>query len=288
MNSNLSSFCPGKVVLGTVIGLEPGGALIDIGAPTAIFLPIWEMSINEIDSPEEALQLNETREFLIVSKYDEAGNLMQFISIRQLEKKLAWERVRQMQAENVTVYAKGFDTSRAGVLVRIEGLHGIILGSHLDRCKPIEELVGEELPVKIVEVDEDRDRLYLSHRLALYPDGIKHLEVGQVVAGRVLALKPYGAFVNIGVINALLRTTEISHAPFDTPYSVFKVNDEIKAMIIWMDVEKGRVSLSTKALEPEPGDMLKNPQKVYEKAEEMAAKYREQMLQIAAIAILSN
>ncbi|WP_199295052.1 MULTISPECIES: S1 RNA-binding domain-containing protein [Cyanophyceae] len=274
MNSNLSSLSPGDIVIGKVISLEPGGALIDIGAPTAIFLPIREMSINEIGSPEEVLQLNETREFLVVNDYDIEGNLMLSLSLRQLEKKLAWERVRQMQAENVTVYAKVYNTNRAGVIVRIEGLRGFIPGSYLDRHKPLEELVGEELPLKFVEVDEDRDCLFLSHRLTLYPDGIKHLEVGQVVAGRVLALKSYGAFVNIGVVNALLRTTEISHADFHKPESIFKVDDEIKAMIISMDVEKVRVSLSTKALEPEPGNMLKNPQKVYEKAEEMAAKYQ--------------
>lgn len=269
---------PGDVVKGTVIALESGGALIDIGAPTAIFLPIWEMSINEIDSPEEVLQLNETREFAIASKYDDAGVLILGLSIRQLEKKLAWERVRQMQAENVTVYAIIFESHRVGVSVKVEGLRGCVLHSRLDTRKPKEELMGEEIPIKIVEVDEDRDLLFVSHRLALYPDGIKHLEVGQVVTGKVLALKPYGAFINIAVINALLHIAEISHADFDKPESIFKVDDEIKAMIISMDVEKDRVSLSTKALEPEPGDMLKNPQKVYEKAEEMAAKYREQML----------
>ncbi|MBD2742767.1 S1 RNA-binding domain-containing protein [Coleofasciculus sp. FACHB-1120] len=267
MNSTLSSFCPGDVVIGKAIALEPGGALIDIGAPTAIFLPISEMSINEIDSPEEALQLNETREFLIVRKYDEAGNLMLSLSIRQREEKLAWERVRQMQAENVTLSAKVIDTYRYGVLVGIEGLRGKILSSYLSTPKAKEELVGEELPLKILEVDEYRGHLALSHRL----------EVGQVVLGLVSAIKPYGAFIDIGVVNALLRYPEISHAHLDTPHSVFKVNDEVKAMILDVDLERGLISLSTKALEPEPGDMLKNPQKVYEKAEEMAAKYRNQM-----------
>ncbi|HEY9641606.1 MAG TPA: 30S ribosomal protein S1, partial [Coleofasciculaceae cyanobacterium] len=57
------------------------------------------------------------------------------------------------------------------------------------------------------------------------------------------------------------------------------VNDEVKVMIIDLDAERGRISLSTKQLEPEPGDMVKNPQVVYDKAEEMAAKYRERMLQ---------
>ena len=47
--------------------------------------------------------------------------------------------------------------------------------------------------------------------------------------------------------------------------------------IIDLDAERGRISLSTKQLEPEPGDMIKNRDLVYDKAEEMAARYREQM-----------
>ena len=49
-------------------------------------------------------------------------------------------------------------------------------------------------------------------------------------------------------------------------------------MIIDLDAERGRISLSTKQLEPEPGAMVKNRDLVYEKAEEMAAKFREKML----------
>ncbi|MBD1879415.1 S1 RNA-binding domain-containing protein [Coleofasciculus sp. FACHB-T130] len=149
MNSNLSSFRPGDVVIGKAIALEPEGALIDIGAPTAIFLPIREMSINEIDSPEEALQLNESREFLIVNQYDEAGNLILGLSIRQLEKKLAWERVRQMQAENVTLYAKVYKISgAAGLLVRIEGLRSFIPSNLLGTCKHIQRVSGRTTPVE--------------------------------------------------------------------------------------------------------------------------------------------
>jgi small subunit ribosomal protein S1 len=59
------------------------------------------------------------------------------------------------------------------------------------------------------------------------------------------------------------------------------VNDEIKVMIIDLDAERGRISLSTKQLEPEPGDMVKNPDLVYDKAEEMAERYREQLRQKA-------
>jgi small subunit ribosomal protein S1 len=100
--------------------------------------------------------------------------------------------------------------------------------------------------------------------------------------GAVRGLKPYGAFIDIGGVSGLLHISEISHDHIDTPHSVFNVNDEIKVMIIDLDAERGRISLSTKQLEPEPGDMVKNPDLVFDKAEEMAEKYREQLRQQAA------
>jgi small subunit ribosomal protein S1 len=190
----------------------------------------------------------------------------------------AWERVRQLQAEDATVRSQVFATNRGGALVRIEGLRGFIPGSHISTRKPKEDLVAEELPLKFLEVDEDRNRLVLSHRRALVERKMNRLEVGEVVIGTVRGIKPYGAFIDIGGVSGLLHISEISHDHIDTPNSVFNVNDEVKVMIIDLDADRGRISLSTKQLEPEPGDMVKNPDLVYDKAEEMAAKFREKML----------
>ncbi|WP_414530034.1 30S ribosomal protein S1 [Nodularia chucula] len=269
-------FSPGDIVPGTVFSIEPRGALIDIGAKTAAYIPIQEMSINRVDAPEEVLQSNETREFFILTDENEDGQLT--LSIRRIEYMRAWERVRQLQAEDATVRSGVFATNRGGALVRIEGLRGFIPGSHISTRKPKEDLVGEELPLKFLEVDEERNRLVLSHRRALVERKMNRLEVGEVVIGTVRGIKPYGAFIDIGGVSGLLHISEISHEHIDTPHSVFNVNDEVKVMIIDLDAERGRISLSTKQLEPEPGDMIKNRDLVYDKAEEMAAKYREQML----------
>jgi small subunit ribosomal protein S1 len=269
-------FSPGDVVAGTVFSIEPRGALIDIGAKTAAYIPIQEMSINRVESPEEVLQSNETREFFILTDENEDGQLT--LSIRRIEYMRAWERVRQLQAEDATVRSQVFATNRGGALVRIEGLRGFIPGSHISTRKPKEELVAEELPLKFLEVDEDRNRLVLSHRRALVERKMNRLEVGEVVIGTVRGIKPYGAFIDIGGVSGLLHISEISHDHIDTPHSVFNVNDEVKVMIIDLDAERGRISLSTKQLEPEPGAMVKNRDLVYEKAEEMAAKFREKML----------
>jgi small subunit ribosomal protein S1 len=269
-------FNPGDVVAGTVFSLEPRGALIDIGAKTAAYIPLQEMSINRIDNPDEVLQSNETREFFILADENEDGQLT--LSIRRIEYMRAWERVRQLQTEDATVRSEVFATNRGGALVRIEGLRGFIPGSHISSRAGKEELIGEELPLKFLEVDEERNRLVLSHRRALVERKMNRLEVGEVVIGSVRGIKPYGAFIDIGGVSGLLHISEISHDHIDTPHSVLNVNDELKVMIIDLDAERGRISLSTKQLEPEPGDMVRNPEVVYDKAEEMAAKYREQLI----------
>ena len=269
-------FSPGDIVAGTVFSMEPRGALIDIGAKTAAYIPIQEMSINRVDNPAEVLQADETREFFILTDENEDGQLT--LSIRRIEYMRAWERVRQLQQEDATVRSNVFATNRGGALVRIEGLRGFIPGSHISAREAKEDLVGEDLPLKFLEVDEERNRLVLSHRRALVERKMNGLEVGQVVKGSVRGIKPYGAFIDIGGVSGLLHISEISHDHIDTPHSVFGVNDELKVMIIDLDAERGRISLSTKQLEPEPGDMLKNREIVFEKAEEMAEKYRQKLL----------
>lgn len=119
--------------------------------------------------------------------------------------------------------------------------------------------------------DQNRRRTQAKARL-------ETLRLGQLVDGSVRRIKPYGVFVDIGGYYALLHISTISQLPLEHPEQVFNCNDWARAMIVWMDVEKGRVLLSTSDLEPEPGDMLKQPLKVYEKAEEMAARYRQHVL----------
>jgi small subunit ribosomal protein S1 len=269
-------FSPGDIVAGTVFSMEPRGALIDIGAKTAAYIPVQELSINRVDDPHEVLQPNETREFFILTDENEDGQLT--LSIRRIEYMRAWQRVRQLQEEDATVYSNVFATNRGGALVRVEGLRGFIPGSHISAKDTKEDLVGQDLPLKFLEVDEERNRLVLSHRRALVERKMNGLEVGQVVIGSVRGIKPYGAFIDIGGVSGLLHISEISHDHIDTPHSVFNVNDELKVMIIDLDAERGRISLSTKQLEPEPGDMPKNRDLVFEKAEEMAVKFREKLL----------
>ena len=167
MNSFSSIFSPGETVVGTVVGLEPTGAIINIGTQTPAYLPLQEISIACVNTPEEVLQLNETREFWILADSEEGEQSRFTLSLRRLEEKLAWERIRQIQAECITFFSRIVATNHDGALVRIESVQGLIPSSEIINDKPIEELIGEELLLKFIEVDENSNRLVLSHQQAL-------------------------------------------------------------------------------------------------------------------------
>ena len=118
------NFKPGDIVNGTVFALESKGAMIDIGAKTAAFMPLQEVSINRVEGLSDVLQPGEIREFFIMSEENEDGQLA--LSIRRIEYQRAWERVRQLQKEDATIYSEVFATNRGGALVRVEGLRGFI------------------------------------------------------------------------------------------------------------------------------------------------------------------
>ena len=91
------------------------------------------------------------------------------------------------------------------------------------------------------------------------------------------AVKPYGAFIDVGGISGLLHISQISCDHIADVSSVLPQGSEIKCMVISQDKGKGRIALSTKTLEAEPGDMIKDREKVFANAEDTAAKYQERL-----------
>ena len=144
----------------------------------------------------------------------------------------------------------------------------------------MDSLVGSELPVKFLEVDEDKERLVFSNKRAAgaVASDLQAYRIGDVVEGTVQSLRPYGAFLDLGNGTiGLLHVSQISHERVVSVDKIMRDGDRLKVMVLSMDQQRGRVTLSTKKLEPTPGDMLRDPQLVFEKAEEMAAAFRSRV-----------
>jgi len=271
------AFNRNDIVPGTIVQYDNGGCIVDIGAKASAFLPIAEAAlVQEQGSQIESLvEIDAEMEFQIISEEDENGQLL--VSVRRIQYRQAWEKVVEQQNTDEIFEAKVVAVNRGGAICLVAGLRAFLPGSHLTGQLPTEDLIGQTLPLKFLEVNQESNKLVVSNRRAVVEQQMTDLSRGDIIDGIVKALKPYGAFVEVGGMSGLLHISQISYDRIDDLEKVFQLGDKVKCMIIDHDKVNGRIALSTKTLEPEPGDMLKDPDRVFELADETAAKYHERM-----------
>lgn len=266
-------FQTGKIVRGKAFSYESDGAYVDIGGKSSAFLPITEASLKRITSLSEVLPLQEERDFMIIREQDADGQVV--LSIRRLEAKQVWDQLTEMQASNQTVQARVSGVNKGGVTVEVQGLRGFIPRSHLVEKNDMEALVGQRLVASFLEVDPDRNKLVLSNRLAAQSASLSQLEIGQLVEGKVVNLKPFGVFVEFEGTTGLLHINQISKNYVASLPNLLEVGQPIKAIIVDLDEVKKRISLSTKVLENYPGEMLENMAEVMAEAATRAQNARK-------------
>src|SRR5206468_8151485 len=93
----------------------------------------------------------------------------------------------------------------------------------------------------------------------------QQVKEGEIVQGTIRSLTDYGAFVDIGGVDALLHVADISWGRVNKPADVLKVGDKIEAKILKVDPAKRRISLGMKQLQPHPWDLVAEKYKVGEK-----------------------
>jgi len=269
------SFNRNDVVKGTVVQYDKGGCIVDIGAKASAFLPLQESALiqGEGSSIENLINIDEERSFQIISEEDENGQLL--VSVRRIQYREAWEKVVASQTSDEAFDAECVSVNRGGAIFLVEGLRAFLPGSHLTGRLPDEDLIGQVLPLKFLEVNEEDNKLVVSNRRAVVEAQMEDLSRGDVIDGIVKALKPYGAFVEVGGMSGLLHISQISMDRINDLEKVLEPGQKIKCMIIDHDKVNGRIALSTKTLETEPGDMIRDPQRVYDQAEETARVYLE-------------
>ncbi|KAF5830247.1 plastid ribosomal protein S1 [Dunaliella salina] len=267
-------------VMGTVYELDDDGAYVEIGQKASGFVPLTECSFAKLKSPYEVLRVGMTREFVVVDEEDEYGQTI--LSLAAMEATIFWERIRQLQSEDVTVFVKVDSANKGGLLVKYGPYDGFVPVSQFGSVVTVDmmdSLIGYEIPVKFLEVDEERERLVFSNKRASMAQGaeLQGYKVGDVVQGVVSSVKPYGAFVDLGGVTGLLHVSQISHERITGVDKILQEGDKLKVMVLSQDRDRGRVTLSTKKLEPTPGDMLRDPQRVFENADYMAETFRKRV-----------
>ncbi|MGG6238100.1 S1 RNA-binding domain-containing protein [Nodosilinea sp. AN01ver1] len=259
-------FQMGSTVRGTVISFASDGATVDIGGKSAAFLPIREAAVRAVSSLEGVLEPGAEYSFQVIRDQDADGQVL--LSIRKLQLKRLWDKLAQQADEGAVLDVKVTGYNKGGVTVDVEGLRGFVPRSHLGRTyENLEDAVGQRLTVGFLEVNPGANKLVMSARLAARSQVMSTLELGQLIHGTVASLKPFGAFVEFDGISGLLHIKQISKNYVESLPAVLKVGQPIKAVVVGLDPDRNRISLSTKVLEKYPGELLKESEAVFEDAE---------------------
>jgi len=248
----------GDVVDGIVVHIDEEGVLVDVGTKSEGIIKPNEVSAIPGQTAEEVLNVGDRIDVYVLKPENEDGNPV--LSKKRADFEITWDRVQQAYEEGKTLNAMVTDRVKGGLVVDL-GIRGFVPGSHVGtgNVKNLDRYVGQSLPFKVIEIDRDRRKVVLSHRLAIEEDRKKQrdetlesLEEGQIREGIVRRITDYGAFVDLGGIDGLLHVSEMSWTRINHPSDVVRQGQKIKVMILQMDLNAGRISLGLRQILPDP------------------------------------
>ncbi len=242
------------LVTGIVVRLEENGSiLVDIGSKSEGIIPRSEIGDDEVEVGAEV-------ECLVVRPEDEEGHPI--LSKRRADFEKTRRDVAAARESGEVLQATVKDAVKGGLIVDL-GIDAFVPASHVDQRVrgQLERLVGQILPVKVIETDfrKGRDKVIASHRLAYAEERDKReseawdsIEKDKIVEGVVRRITEFGAFVDIGGLDGLLHVREMAWSRVDHPSSVVKKGQKLQVLILDIDEERRRVALGLKQLLPDP------------------------------------
>ncbi|MEA5156299.1 30S ribosomal protein S1 [Lactiplantibacillus plantarum] len=255
----------GDVVKGEVLAIDDDKQVIVGIQGTGVegVVPLKELSTQRVDDVNEAAKVGDVLDLVVISRIgSDKENGSYLLSHRRLEARKVWDDVEKEYEAGHTIKAPVTQVVKGGLVVDA-GVRGFIPASMIDDhyVEDLNAYKGQELELKIIEIEPSENRLILSHRAvvekqreAQREEALKTLQAGDVVEGKVARLTNFGAFVDLGGIDGLVHVSEISYERVEKPADVLKVGQVVTVKILSVDADRERVSLSIKATLPEPWD----------------------------------
>jgi small subunit ribosomal protein S1 len=173
----------------------------------------------------------------------------------------AWQRLVDAKASANTVHGKVKSPVKGGLLVEIEGYRGFLPASQagVPKGTAIETLVNADVPLKVIDVDQQRKRVVVSHRRAQQEQRrasraelIRSLQVGEEREATVARLADFGAFVDLGGVDALIPASELAFERVNKPSDVVSVGEKLKVRVLRIEDGGKKIAVSRKGALPDP------------------------------------
>jgi small subunit ribosomal protein S1 len=260
----------GELRDGMVMQIEDSGILVSIGTKREGVIPQQDIRAMG-DAYISSLKVGDAIQVYVQDPENREGDLVLSLTMVQVAKD--WEEAGRLQTDGGIVQGQVIGYNKGGLLVQFNRIRGFVPASQVaqlhgrtaaeERQQALQRMVGQTIPLKVIEVDRERNRLVLSERSATqeWRKAQKHrllteLQPGDILSGRVNQLTNFGAFIDLGGADGLAHISELSWQRVNHPREVLTPGQEVKVMVVEIDAERERIGLSLRRLQANPWETI--------------------------------
>ena len=256
----------GDILDGVILEVSDNGLVVDIGFKREGFVPAEDLTRLD-EETRSSIEVGKNFALFVLRPEDREGHPI--LSIHQARLYKDWIQAEQMMESGELYEGEVAGYNRGGLIVKFGKIRGFVPASQIvglprrlreeQRRQRMEAMIGEQLGLRIIEVDRQRRRLIFSQRRALRAwqelqreRVMAELVEGETRHGKVTSITNFGAFVDLGGADGLIHVSELSWSRVENPRQVLKVGDEIDVYVLDVDKDRKRIALSLKKLQPDP------------------------------------
>jgi small subunit ribosomal protein S1 len=260
----------GDIRRGVVLSVDPERVVLDLGLKRDGIVSAADLQRLGQDTVV-SIQVGDGVPAFILKSVDRDGNIP--VSLYRARIEQDWLEAQELLGNGEVWEGEVSGYNKGGLIVPFGKVRGFVPASQIDRFprrlepgerqRRLAALVGQRLPLKVIEVDRRRRRLILSERAGRRiwrkkqrQRLLNELCEGEVVRGTVSALRNFGAFVDLGGADGLAHISELSWGQVRHPREVVRVGDEVDVYVLRLDHERNRIGLSLKRLQPDPWTLV--------------------------------
>jgi small subunit ribosomal protein S1 len=247
----------GEIVKGRIVHIGESDVIIDIGFKSEGAVPIGEFTnIKELKVGDEI-------EVFLESIEDKDGQLV--LSRKHADFMRIWERVVKSHETGEVLKGRCVRRTKGGIVVDLMGLDAFLPGSQID-IRPVRDFdafIGREMDFRVVKVNHPSENVVVSHKVLVEEELasqrkaiLDSLEKGQILEGHVKAITDFGVFVDLGGVDGLVHITDLSWGRVNHPSEIVKLDQTVNVVVLDFDMEKKRISLGMKQLQPHPWENI--------------------------------
>lgn len=256
----------GQVLRGHILSIDSDAVLVDVGQKRDAIVPHHDLTTL---TDQFMANLSIGDEVIVYVIRPAIGDQDLLVSLNKGIEHQSWDEIEEHKTQGTLLDVKVYGQNKGGLLVKYKSLDGFVPYSQIPQLRNQRDprkaeaikrtLTGEDLVVKVIEASRENERLVFS-ALDAQTDRrkqrLEELEKGQVAYGPVVNITPFGVFVDLDGVDGLVHVSELAWQRVNHPADIVKPGEEMEVQILAVDKEKERVSLSRKALLPNPWQVL--------------------------------